>query len=83
MASDSEEPGRGMLGVSMDEKGMIQLEHQDTHAKFDFARADLDEVIGVLCDFRAMLETGDLNIGDEENWTERSRKKALSCLPAH
>jgi hypothetical protein len=67
---DDELQGRGMVGVSMDESGMVQMEHQDTLQLFDFDRADLDEVIGVLCDFRTMLETGDLNIGDEENWQE-------------
>lgn len=55
---DDEEPdlGRGMLGVSMDEAGIVQMEHIFTRKTFEFAREDLDEVIGVLASFRVFLE---------------------------
>lgn len=53
---DEEIPGRGMLGVSMDEDGMIQMEHQFTDKTFEFDRKDLDEVIGVLATFRMSIE---------------------------
>jgi hypothetical protein len=36
--------GRGMVGVSMDEHGVIEMENQDTGATFYFSSADLDEV---------------------------------------
>ena len=49
--------GRGMLGVSMDESGMVLIEHQETDKTFTFHRDDLEEVIDTLIDFRNQLPT--------------------------
>jgi len=53
---EEEVVGRGMIGVSMDEEAMIQMEHQETDKTFEFLRDDLDEVIAVLTEFREFLE---------------------------
>lgn len=69
MSDDDETkpPGRGMLGVSMDEAGIIQIQHMLTEKTFEFARDDLDEIIGVLTAFRMFLETGETGGEPEEN----------------
>ena len=43
---------RGMATVQPGEAGKIVVEHQETHAQLAFNVEDLDEVIGVLIDYR-------------------------------
>lgn len=49
---------RGMLKASLGDGGQLQIEHQETHKTFAFKLEDLDEVVGVLIDFRNELTAG-------------------------
>lgn len=49
---------RGMVVASLSADGMMQIEHQETHKTFEFKPEDLDEVVGVLIDFRNELKAG-------------------------
>lgn len=63
MSSGDEKPapnfGRGMISAGIDEDDMVVLEHLETGEQFEFARADLDEVIGMLSTFRMELEAAE------------------------
>jgi len=45
----------GMLGISMDDEGMVQIENQLTDETFTFHRDYLDEVVDSLNEFRRWL----------------------------
>jgi hypothetical protein len=57
-------PGRGMIRVQAMDDGTILMEHAETGDQFEFAREDLDEVIGSLSMFRMLLECAE---HDESN----------------
>lgn len=58
---DESDLGRDMLAVSMDEAGVVQMEHKLTGKTFEFVRDDLDEVIGVLNIFRMQTDASELD----------------------
>jgi uncharacterized protein (DUF488 family) len=52
---------RGMAVVRLSDDGKILVEHQETHAQLALNVEDLDEVIGILIDFRAAMQAGRVN----------------------
>jgi hypothetical protein len=49
---------RGMVVASLRADGLLQIEHRETQKALEFKPEDLDEVIGVLIDFRNELKAG-------------------------
>ncbi|MEO7405044.1 MAG: hypothetical protein ABIU95_15380 [Burkholderiales bacterium] len=49
---------RGMVDVALGSDGKIVVTHKETTDRLAFNVEDLDEVIGVLIDFRAAMQAG-------------------------
>ena len=49
---------RGMVDVALGDEGKVVVTHQETTERLAFNVEDLDEVIGVLIDFRAAMQAG-------------------------
>jgi len=49
---------RGMAVVALGDDGKIVVQHTETTERLAFNIEDLDEVIGVLIDYRAAMQAG-------------------------